>query len=123
MADDEVRIPPAGRVFDLATVVGLIGAISLIATAIVLGGTPTAFINFQSFLIVVGGTVCITTMCHSISEKLITCRICGRTFFTSMRAPKDAAVQVLQISYMARRNGVLSLQGSLDNMKPEPFLF
>ena len=40
----------------------------------------------------------------------------------TVRKPKDAAIQVLQLSFQARRNGVLSIQGILDSLGKEPFL-
>ena len=52
MAEDQVQITPATKTFDLATVIGLIGAFSLIGAAIYLGGSPRSFVNLQSLLIV-----------------------------------------------------------------------
>ena len=42
---------------DLATLLGLIGAIGIVLTAIVTGGEIGLFINFPSIMIVVGGTI------------------------------------------------------------------
>jgi len=122
MADEEVRVLPVRRTFDLATILGILGAFALIAIAIFLGGSPSSFFNVQSILIVIGGTLAVTTICFSFSEILRTISVISKTLFKSIRDPKDAAVQVLQISYMARRHGVLSLQDVLDRLKTEPFL-
>ena len=40
----------------------------------------------------------------------------------TVRKPKDAALQMLQISLEARRNGVLALQGMTDSLEAEPLL-
>ncbi len=123
MADEEVRVLPVRRTFDLATIFGITGAFALIAIAIVLGGSPSSFLNIQSVLIVLGGTLAVTTICFSISEIVRTTSVVGKTLLKNVRESKDAAIQVLQISYLARRHGVLSLQDILDRLKTEPFLY
>jgi len=122
MADDQVQVTPATRTFDLATVLGLLGAFALIGTAIFLGGSPGSFINAQSLLIVFGGTFAVTTVCFSFAEMLRTIMAALGSVIRTVRKPKDAALQMLQISLEARRNGVLALQGMTDNLEAEPFL-
>ena len=39
---------------DLATLIGLLGAVGIVGASIVLGGDPTMFVNVPSILIVVG---------------------------------------------------------------------
>ena len=45
-----------------------------------------------------------------------------KSIIRTVRKPKDAALQMLQISYEARRNGILALQGVTESLEPEPFL-
>ena len=118
----EVQVAPAKRIFDLATILGLVGAAGLIGTAIVLGGSPASFVNLQSILIVFGGTFAVTTICYTFGDIFRTFGIIAGSMFRTVRKPKDAAIQVLQLSFQARRNGVLSIQGILDNLGREPFL-
>lgn len=122
MADDQIKITPAKAAFDLATVLGLMGAFSLIGTAIWLGGSPASFVNAQSILIVFGGTLAVTTVCFSFAVIFSTLSAALRSFVRKVRKPKEAAIQMLQISYEARRNGVLSLQGYTESLESEPFL-
>jgi chemotaxis protein MotA len=122
MADDEVRIAPVRNSVDLATILGLLAAFGLIVAAIILGGSPGSFINIPAIFIVIGGTLAVTTICFSISEVSKTFSVVSKTIFHSIREPSDAALQVMQISQMARKNGVLSLQKILDSVKNEPFL-
>lgn len=122
MADDEVRIAPVGKTLDLATLLGLLAAFGLIVAAIVLGGSPGSFINLPAIFIVIGGTLAVTTICFSINEVSKTLGVVSKTIFHSIREPSDAALQVMQISQLARKNGVLSLQQVLDSVKNEPFL-
>ncbi len=115
-----VRAPRSG--VDVATVVGLVSGIGLISLAIFLGGTPGSFINLPSVLIVIGGTLAVTTMCFSFSDMARTVVVASRAIFFTRREPGDAAVQVLQIAELARRRGVLSLQSFVEDLKREPFL-
>ena len=46
-----------------------------------------------------------------------------KTFFYSTFDASDAAMQVLELSEMARKKGVLSLQNMVDSLKEQPFLY
>jgi chemotaxis protein MotA len=107
---------------DVATVVGLVSGFGLIAGAIYLGGTPSSFVNTPAILIVVGGTLAVTTACFSLAEMGRTLRVVLKTIFYSSRDPSDAAIQVLRIAEMARKQGVLALQNILGSIQAEPFL-
>lgn len=117
-----LRVPKARSSLDLATIVGLLCGFGMIAAAILMGGSPRSFINMPSVLIVVGGTLAVTTTCFSLVEIGRTAKVIMKTLFHSTRDPADAAVQVLQIAEMARRQGVLSLQNVLTSVRSEPFL-
>lgn len=123
MADQgQIRIVPVRKSIDIATIFGVVGAFSLVTTAILLGGSPQTFFSLPSVLIVLGGTFAITTTCFSIKEMLRTFKIAGKTLFNSTRDPSEAALQVMQIAQLARRNGVLALQGITEQAGREPFL-
>lgn len=107
---------------DLATIVGLFSGFSLVAAAIWLGGSPGSFINAPSILIVIGGTLAVTTMCFSLGEMVRTVKVISKTVFHGARDSAEAATQVLQVSEMARKQGLLALQGTLASLKNEPFL-
>ena len=107
---------------DFATIIGLISGFGLISAAIFLGGDPASFLNPPSVLIVIGGTLAVTTMCFSLSEMAKSLKVIARTFIYRSRNPSDAAIHVLQVAELARRQGVLSLQNVLDELKTEPFL-
>jgi len=123
MADETltpIRPPRSG--VDLATVVGLVSGIGLISVAIFLGGSPGSFINLPAILIVIGGTLAVTTMCFSFRDMGAAVSVASRALFFTRREPDDAAIQVLQIAELARRKGVLALQPNVDELRREPFL-
>ncbi len=124
MADTGTKIE-RGRVksvVDLATIIGLVCGFGLIAAAIIMGGSPESFINPPSILIVCGGTFAIVLMCFSVNEVLQTWRVLMKTMFSTIRDPAEAAVRVLQVAELSRRQGVLSLQNVLSSLQDEPFL-
>lgn len=124
MAEEQasLNIGKAKSGVDLATIVGLITAFGLVAAAIILGGSPGAFINPPSILIVIGGTTAVTMVCFSLREMKNAIKVIMKTLFTSSRDPSESAIQVLQVAELARKHGVLSLQGALESLKAEPFL-
>ena len=107
---------------DMATVAGILCAFGLIAVAIIIGGSPASFVNTPAILIVIGGTLAVTTACFSLDEMRRTFRVVMKTVFYSSRDPSDAAIQVLKIAEMARKDGVLALQNVLSSIQAEPFL-
>ena len=107
---------------DMATVIGLACGFLFISGAIFWGGAPGSFVSPPSILIVIGGTVAVTTACFSLGEMRRSVRVVMQTFMYSSRDPADAAVQVLKIAEMARKQGVLALQNLLGSIQAEPFL-
>ena len=122
MADEQISIVPIKNSIDFATIVGLLGAFSLVFAAIYLGGSVGSFINIPSILIVLLGTMAVTVICFSFREFFVTFIVVKKALFTNLREPGDAALQILQISQLARQKGVLTLQEVLDKLSSEPFL-
>lgn len=124
MAEEGTNIEPlkAKSSMDIATIAGLVGGFGLVASAIIVGGSPGSFINVPSIMIVIGGTISVTTMCFSLPEMIKSTGIIAKTFMYASRDPSQAAIQILKIAELARRQGVLSLQGVLENLKGDAFL-
>jgi chemotaxis protein MotA len=116
-----IQVSKAKSGADLATIIGLVGGFGLLISAIVLGGDPLSFINPPSILIVIGGTLAIVTMCFSFSEMVHTVRVLGNTVVMGGQDPSEAAMQVLRVAEMARKQGVLALQNIHEALKSEPF--
>lgn len=108
---------------DAATLVGLAAGFLALGAAILLGGTPASFLNVPSILIVVGGTLCVTTACFSAPEMLRMVRVVMKTVFRTTRDSSQAAILMLRIAELARRKGILALQHDLTEWQGEPFLY
>jgi chemotaxis protein MotA len=97
----------SGR-FDFATALGLASGFGLVIAAMTMGGSLRMFLDGPAALIVVGGTLGVTTMCFSMSEMLTLHRTIGKTLFHSMPRAADEARRMLAIADQARRQGVAS---------------
>lgn len=115
---------PAGSagVLDLATVLGLAGAFAMLAIAVVAGGSPLAFLDVPSLLIVVGGTIAVTSISFSLGDVVRAQPIIMRVIVHKPQDPAAAARRVLALSEIARIKGPLQLQDQLRGLSDEPFL-
>jgi chemotaxis protein MotA len=107
---------------DLATVIGIVVAFALVLVALFLGGTPGAFFNLPSVLIVVFGTTAVTMICFSLREMMGAPSVIARTLFNHTTDPGDAAYAVMRYAEHARKEGILGLQKGLESASGEPFL-
>lgn len=107
---------PPQPALDLATVFGIAAAFLLIAAAVVIGGSPGAFVDVPALCIVFGGTFGVTTACFSLQDVTLTLRVVLRTMFRTAHDPASAARQSLVMAEAARRRGVLSLQDYLGDI-------
>src|SRR5690606_14617098 len=114
------RAPKTGGL-DLATVLGLMGGFALVAAAVVLGGSVTAFIDVPSILIVVGGTFAITPISFSWAGVATAQRTIARTLSRHNSDSRRAAYLSLQMAERVRKNGPLEIRGILARLTDEPF--
>jgi len=109
------------RHIDYATALGLAVGFGMIAAAIAFGGAPLAFLDWPSLLIVLGGTLAVTTVCFSFEEMKRAQIVIFNTLFRRDTAPGRAAALTLQLADQARKNGHLSLQALLRSGDLHPF--
>ena len=122
MADAPLRFEAPPRRMDLATLFGLVAALALIAVAIILNGSPLAFIDVPAILMVVLGTFAVTAI-SSTGEELREAQPSFRqALFRSEVDPRVGARRVLTLADKARKRGLLQLQGDLYALRDAPFL-
>lgn len=105
---------------DAATILGLLGAFSFIAVAIVFGGETAAFVDWPSIMIVLGGTVTVTLISFSIPEMLRAFTVVGKTVFYE---PQDIPLLVktlLEMAQKVRASGLLAIQREVEKV-PDTF--
>ena len=122
MSDAPLRFEAAPRRMDLATLFGLIAALVLIAVAIVMNGSPLAFVDVPAILMVVLGTFAVTAISYTGEELREAQPSFRQAMFRTEIDPRVAARRVLTLADKARKRGMLSLQGDLHGVRDAPFL-
>ena len=107
---------------DFATLLGVSGGFSVIGAAIMLGGSPGAFVDLPALLIVVAGTFLVTTISYTLGEIRRAQGLMVRAVIYHSEAPGTAALRVLSLADEARRNGAFTLQNHLGNLRHSRFL-
>lgn len=95
---------------DLATLIGLVGALLTITAAIVLGGAPNAFIDVPSIIIVVVGTMLVTLMKFSLGRFLGATKVAIKAFLFKVPEPQELIDKSVELANQARSNGLLALE-------------
>lgn len=104
---------------DIATLLGLVGALGVIVSAIVLGGSTETFINVPSLVVVVGGTTAVTLFQVSLAQFLGSFKVALRAFFHKQTATNVLIEEALMLADTARKEGVLALE---EKEISDPFL-
>jgi chemotaxis protein MotA len=95
---------------DLATLIGLVGALGVIISAIFIGGSALMFLNMPSLLIVVGGTVLVVLMKFPLAHFLMAMKIGMKAFFHKGENPDELIREGVMLANVARKEGVLGLE-------------
>ncbi|MGR8920840.1 MAG: flagellar motor protein PomA, partial [Gammaproteobacteria bacterium] len=96
---------------DLATLLGLVGAVGIILMAIFTGGEIGMFINTPSLLVVVGGTVGAVMMKFTLGQFLGAFKVALRAFIFKLDKPEELIAQTVEMANEARKGGLLALEG------------
>lgn len=115
-------VHPTARL-DFATLGGVVGAFSLIAAAIVLGGSPGAFIDAPAVLIVFGGTLMVTAISYSLGEIFRSSSIVMRALLYHREDPSRTALNMIALADRARQRGSLDLQNIIEQLRHDRFLY
>jgi len=95
---------------DLATLIGILGGLGVVVSAIVMGNAPALFINVPSLVIVVGGTLAVTLTRVSIKQFLATFKIALNAFLHKSYSARDLITEAVELATVARKEGILALE-------------
>lgn len=112
----------AAPTIDVATLLGVCGAFLVIGLAMVLGGSPGSFVDIPAILIVLGGTFLVTTVSFTLAEVVHAQRVMLRAVVYHAESPRNAALRILQLADIARRNGPFALEEELNTSHHSRFL-
>ena len=95
---------------DLATLIGLIGALGVVLVSIVLGGSAGTFINGASMLVVFGGTFLVTMMKFSIGSFLSATSVAVKAFIYKPMSSEELIESAVELAKTSRQGGLLALE-------------
>ncbi len=94
---------------DLATLIGVVGAVGCIVVAILMGGEMGMFVNAPSVMIVVAGTLAVVLMKFPLSNMLGAFGIAVKAFVHKSQQPSEIIEQSIELANVARKDGLLFL--------------
>ena len=96
---------------DLATLVGMLGALALIVVSMMMSGELGMFVNGPSLVIVFGGTIFAVMIKFGLGQFLSAGKIAGKSFMTKTTDPLELITEIVALADEARKGGLLSLEG------------
>lgn len=104
---------------DIATLVGIVSAFSLVITAITMGGSIALFINIPSMMIVIGGTLGATMINYPLPDILKVFKVVKNAFFHEKHTAKTLISSFVTLAGTARREGILALESAINDVGDE----
>ncbi len=101
---------------DLATLLGMVVSFGLITLALIAGGSPSNFIDYNSMLIVFGGTFGATLTHYPLQTALSVGKVIRKTLVGKTRSTSAIVEQFMDFGNRARREGILSLEPIIKNL-------
>lgn len=95
---------------DIATLLGIIGAIGIVAMAMILGGDPVIFVNIPSLLIVIGGSLFVVLAKYSLGQFLGAVKVAVKAFAFKLESPEEIIAVLVDVAQVARKGGLLALE-------------
>ena len=95
---------------DLATVLGVVGAIGLLVMAMMLSGDIGMFIDTQSMIIVFGGSLFIVLANYNLAQFFGIGKIIGKAFMFKIEQPDELIEKSVEMADAACKGGFLALE-------------
>lgn len=107
-------------IMDISTILGIIVGFGLIIGAITIGGGASWFVNIPSAMIVLGGTFGAVLINYPISNMIGVVKVAKNVFFRKELETEKMIEMLLDMSKVARRDGILALEDKMEDIK-DPF--
>lgn len=104
---------------DIATIVGIISAFSLVITSMMLGGDLFMFIEIRSLMIVVGGTMGAAMINYPLPDILKVTKVVKNAFFMKHFTSQELIGRFVSLAGTARREGILALETALNEVNDD----
>jgi chemotaxis protein MotA len=96
---------------DIASLIGLIGAIGMIVGSMIYSGGLGPYVDIPSILIVVGGTFFTVMLTTPMSVFLGSFGAMAKAFLPKARKREELIARMVELSELARKNGLMALEG------------
>ncbi|MGW8195614.1 MAG: motility protein A [Desulforhopalus sp.] len=104
---------------DLSTVIGIGAAFGLMIMAILQGGPLIIFVNLPSVLIVFGGTLGNTLVHYPFNNVFDAFNVAKKTILHKEMSANVLIVQLMAFADKARKEGILALQGAMEQVEDD----
>ncbi|MDX2369973.1 MAG: flagellar motor protein PomA [Colwellia sp.] len=95
---------------DLATLIGIVGAIGLLVMAMLLAGDIMMFVDAQSVIIVFGGSIFVVLSNYNMGQFFGIGKIIGKAFMFKLEKPDELIEKAVDMADAARKGGFLALE-------------
>ena len=104
---------------DLATAIGLLAGAGMLLWALWSGGDIGAYWNTPSVVLVAGGSVFVVLTTQALDRFIALFAVLKRSLLVRRQSVARTIEQIIQLGELARREGVLSLENTLDNIEDD----
>lgn len=105
----KIAFPQMSYQADYATILGILFAVGLIFAAILMGNSNANFFNVPALMIVLLGTIAATAISFTPEELQRSGLVIGDSLIRKIFSPRAFAGTLLELSSVARKNGILAL--------------
>lgn len=95
---------------DLATLLGILGAVGFIVMAMILGGDISMFVDTQSILIVFCGSLFVVLANYNMGQFFAIGKIAAKAFMFKIEKPDELIEKAVEMADAARKGGFLALE-------------
>lgn len=95
---------------DLATLIGMIGAIGFIVMAMMLSGDLSMFADVPSVLIVFCGSLFVVLSNYTLGQFFGAGKVAAKAFMFKIEAPEELIQKIVEMADAARKGGFLALE-------------
>lgn len=107
---------------DMSTFLSVAAALFIVTIAMLWEGNVLAFVNIPSVLIVLFGTMLVTSACFSFKEVITTVPLLCKAIIAAKEDIKEIALVSLEVAEFARKRGILALE-TAPNLDHDHHLF
>ncbi|MCK5520673.1 MAG: motility protein A [Candidatus Marinimicrobia bacterium] len=105
---------------DIATIFGILAGIGLVVGSILMNSPLDLFWNAPSAMIVGGGTFAAAFIAYPMKEVMSVFGLFGKVFIFKSQNPQDLIEKLVELSKIAKTEGVLALEKKMTDIK-DPF--